>query len=162
MEPRIADAIVMRPLAGLIPYARNARTHTPEQIAQTMAPIREYGFTNPVLVDEAGGINAGYGRVLAAEQLGLVELPTIELGYLTEEQQKAHRIADNKLALNSGWDEELLSLELNALFSSGYDLSLTGFSERSSSTNCCRCAAAPTAAGSAIWLSALGFRRFRC
>jgi hypothetical protein len=126
---QIADTIILRPVAALIPYARNPRTHSDAQVAQIAASIREFGFTNPVLVDEAGGIIAGHGRVMAAQLLGMDAVPTIELGYLTETQRRAYVIADNKLALNAGWDEELLRLELASLIDEGFDPELAGFSE---------------------------------
>ena len=115
-------------IESLIPYARNSRTHSDEQVAQIAASIREFGFTNPVLVDGEGGIIAGHGRVMAARRLGLGEVPCIRLGHLTDAQKKAYVIADNKLALNAGWDNELLALELQELEDMGYDLELTGFS----------------------------------
>ncbi len=111
----------------LIPYARNARTHSDDQVAQIAASIREFGFTNPVLTDGANGIIAGHGRVLAARKLGLDEVPVIELGHLTPAQRKAYILADNKLALNAGWDADLLRLELAELQDLGFDLGLTGF-----------------------------------
>jgi ParB-like chromosome segregation protein Spo0J len=114
-------------LEALVPYARNARTHSDAQVAQIAASIREFGFCNPVLIDAAGGIIAGHGRVLAARQLGLGEVPCIRLGHLTEVQRRAYVIADNKLALNAGWDEDLLALELSALRIEDFDLGLTGF-----------------------------------
>lgn len=113
----------------LIPYARNSRTHSPEQVRQIAASIREFGFTNPVLIDDAGGIIAGHGRVMGAREVGLHAVPCIRLGYLTEAQRRAYVIADNKLALNAGWDENALALELRELESLEFDLSLTGFSE---------------------------------
>lgn len=113
----------------LIPYARNSRTHSPEQIQQIAASIREFGFTNPVLIDDAGGIIAGHGRVMGAREVGLHAVPCIRLGYLTEAQRRAYVIADNRLALNAGWDNALLSLELADLQGDGFDLELTGFSE---------------------------------
>lgn len=116
-----------RKVEDLIPYARNSRTHSDEQVAQVAASIREFGFTNPVLVDGANGIIAGHGRVLAARKLGMIEVPTIELSHLTETQKRAYIIADNKLALNSGWDEEMLALEFSELEDLGYDIELTGF-----------------------------------
>lgn len=115
-------------IESLIPYARNSRTHSDEQVAQIAASIREFGFTNPVLVDNEGGIIAGHGRVMAARRLGLGEVPCIRLGHLSEAQKKAYVIADNKLALNAGWDDEMLALELKELEDMGYDLDLTGFS----------------------------------
>jgi DNA modification methylase len=114
-------------LDALVPYARNSRTHSPEQVAQIAGSIREFGFTNPVLIDADGGIIAGHGRVMAARKLGLAEVPCIRLGYLTETQKRAYIIADNKLALNAGWDEEALRLELGDLRAADVDLSLTGF-----------------------------------
>jgi len=117
-----------RPVASLIPYARNARTHSDAQVAQIAASIREYGFTNPVLIDGEGGIIAGHGRVLAARKLGLETCPCITLGHLTPEQRRAYVLADNKLALNAGWDDDLLRIELADLQTVDYDLALTGFS----------------------------------
>lgn len=115
------------PTSDLIPYARNSRTHSPEQVAQIAGSIREFGFTNPVLIDNDNGIIAGHGRVMAAQKLGLDQVPCIRLGHLTEPQRKAYVIADNKLALNSGWDEEMLSLELSDLREVDFDLGLIGF-----------------------------------
>jgi DNA modification methylase len=122
-----AEKIERWSVARLIPYARNPRTHSPAQIAQIAASIREFGFTNPVLVDGAGGIIAGHGRVLAARQLGLTDVPVVILDHLTETQRKAYVIADNKLALNAGWDEELLALEMHDLKLAGFDVGLTGY-----------------------------------
>ena len=113
----------------LIPYARNARTHSDEQVAQIAASIREFGFTNPVLVDEEGTLIAGHGRVLGAQQLGITDVPTMVARGWTPAQIQAYRLADNKLALNAGWDPELLRLELGELKLSGFDLSLTGFAD---------------------------------
>ena len=121
--------ITYLPLDGLIPYARNSRTHNDAQVAQIAASIREFGFTNPVLIDGEGGIIAGHGRVLAARKLALDVVPTILLDGLTETQRKAYVIADNKLALNAGWDDELLALELSELGEIGFDLELTGFTQ---------------------------------
>jgi DNA modification methylase len=115
--------------AELIPYARNSRTHSESQVAQIAGSIREFGFTNPVLIDADNGIIAGHGRVLAAQKLGQDKVPCIRLGHLTDTQRRAYVIADNKLALNAGWDEEMLSLELADLASLDFDVSLTGFSE---------------------------------
>lgn len=126
---QIAEKIVLRPVSALVPYARNPRIHSPEQVAQIAASIAEFGFTNPVLVDEAGGIIAGHGRVLAAQQLAMDAVPTIELGYLSETQRRAYLIADNKLALNAGWDQELLRLELNELIGQAIDPGLLGFGD---------------------------------
>jgi site-specific DNA-methyltransferase (adenine-specific) len=115
------------PTDTLIPYARNTRTHSEAQVAQIAGSIREFGFTNPVLIDGENGIIAGHGRVLAAQKLGLGKVPCIRLSHLTDTQRRAYIIADNKLALNAGWDEELLGLELADLREDGFDLELTGF-----------------------------------
>lgn len=112
---------------ALIPYARNSRTHSDEQIAQVAASIKEFGFTNPVLIDEAGGIIAGHGRTMAARKLGMVEVPCIRLSHLSEDQKRAYVIADNKLAMNAGWDEKMLAVELQALLGADFDALLTGF-----------------------------------
>lgn len=114
-------------LEALIPYARNSRTHSDQQVAQVAASIREFGFTNPVLIGKENDIIAGHGRVLAARKLGLEKVPCIRLSDLSENQKRAYIIADNKLALNSGWDEEMLALELQDLGDLGVDLELTGF-----------------------------------
>lgn len=111
----------------LVPYARNSRTHSDEQVAQIAASIQEFGFTNPVLIDADGGIIAGHGRVMGARKLGLSNVPCIRLGHLNEQQRRAYVIADNKLALNAGWDEETLAQELRELIDGGYDVGLTGF-----------------------------------
>lgn len=113
----------------LIPYINNARTHDDAQVAQIAASIREFGFTNPVLIDGENGIIAGHGRVMAARKLGLDEVPCIELSHLSETQKRAYIIADNKIALNSDWDNELLSLELTELDKLEFDIDLTGFDE---------------------------------
>ena len=114
----------------LIPYARNSRTHSEAQVAQISGSIREFGFTNPVLIDADGGIIAGHGRVMAARQLGMSEVPCIRLGHLSEAQKRAYIIADNKLALNAGWDEAMLALEFRDLADIGYDVGLTGFDSK--------------------------------
>lgn len=119
--------IVNKSVIELIPYARNSRTHSDEQIAQIMASIKEFGFTNPILTDGDNGIIAGHGRLMAAQRLGFNEVPTIELSHLTEAQKKAYIIADNKLALNSGWDEDMLKIELAELDEVGFDYSDLGF-----------------------------------
>jgi hypothetical protein len=126
-----ADQVERWPIAKLIPYARNARTHSPEQVAQIAASIREFGFTVPVLVDEAGTLIAGHGRVLAAHQLSITDVPTMVARGWTQAQIQAYRLADNQLALNAGWDRELLGLdlELGELKLGGFDLALTGFGE---------------------------------
>jgi DNA modification methylase len=111
----------------LIPYARNSRTHSAEQVAQIAASIREFGWTNPILIDGENGIIAGHGRVLAAHKLGETQVPTIELSHMSDTQKRAYIIADNKLALNAGWDNEMLALEIDDLKDAGFDLELTGF-----------------------------------
>ena len=115
-------------IATLIPFAKNSRTHDDAQVAQIAASIREFGFTNPVLIDEANGIIAGHGRVMAARKLKLSEVPCIRLSHLSDAQKRAYVIADNKLALNAGWDEAMLKLELADLQALNFDLDLTGFS----------------------------------
>jgi DNA modification methylase len=113
----------------LIPYARNSRTHSDDQVAQIAASIKEFGWTNPILVDGEAGIIAGHGRLAAARKLGLKKIPVIELSHLSPTQKKALIIADNKLALNAGWDNEMLALEFEELELDGFDLALTGFGE---------------------------------
>ncbi|MEX3635975.1 ParB N-terminal domain-containing protein [Paraburkholderia sp. BR14320] len=124
-----ADQVERWPLERIIPDARNSRTHSDAQIAQIAASMREWGWTNPLLVDEAGTLIAGHGRVLAARQLQLSEAPVMVARGWTEAQKRAYLIADNKLALNAGWDEDLLALELAGLASMDFDLSLLGFSD---------------------------------
>ena len=117
------------PTDSLIPYARNSRTHSDAQVSQVAGSIREFGFTNPVLIDAQDGIIAGHGRVLAALKLKLDSVPCIRLSHLTETQRKAYVIADNKLALNSGWDTEMLLLEFGDLEAAEFDMELLGFSD---------------------------------
>jgi DNA modification methylase len=116
-----------RSVSTLIPYARNSRTHSDEQIAQIAASIKEFGWTNPILIDGDNGIIAGHGRLSAARKLEHEEVPVIELKDLTETQRKAYIIADNRLALNAGWDNEMLTIELNDLLADGFALELLGF-----------------------------------
>ena len=111
----------------LIPYARNSRTHSDAQVAQIAASIKEFGFTNPVLIDADGGIIAGHGRVMAARKLAMDKVQCIRLAHLTEAQRRAYVIADNKLALNAGWDEKMLALEFKDLQAMDFDIELTGF-----------------------------------
>ena len=118
------------PIERLIPYARNARTHSDAQVAQIAASIAEFGFVNPVLADPDGGIIAGHGRVLAARLLKHSTVPVIVLGHLSENQRRAFILADNKLTLNAGWDPDMLRLELEALATQSFDLAVTGFDER--------------------------------
>lgn len=119
----------VRKTIDLIPYANNSRTHSEEQVNQVASSIKEFGFTNPVLVDEQMGIIAGHGRVMAANKLGLEEVPCIVLKGLTEAQKKAYVIADNQLALNSGWDLDMLRLEVETLQEMDFELDLLGFDD---------------------------------
>lgn len=123
-----ADKVEQWPIEKLVPYAKNSRTHSEEQVAQLAASIREWGFTTAVLVDESGSIIAGHGRVMAARKLGMESLPVMVAAGWTDAQKRAYVIADNKLALNAGWDNELLRLELGEIGDLGFDLDLTGFS----------------------------------
>jgi DNA modification methylase len=129
LNVKLPDEIVMRRVEDLIPYARNSRTHSPEQVAKLAGAIKEFGWTVPVLVDKDGVIVAGHGRVMAARKLGLDVVPTIVLEHLSEAQKRAYVIADNRLALDAGWDDEMLKVELGELTGEGFDLALTGFSE---------------------------------
>jgi DNA modification methylase len=113
----------------LIPYARNARTHSDEQVDKIAASIKEFGFLNPVIVDGGNGIIAGHGRIMAAKKLGLDEVPTVEAAHLTDAQKRAYILADNRLALDAGWDNELLRVEFADLTDEGFDLALTGFTD---------------------------------
>ena len=119
--------ITQKKVTELIPYVNNSRTHSDEQVAQIAASIKEFGWTNPILVDGTNGIIAGHGRLLAARKLGYKDVPTIELSDLTETQKKAYIIADNRLALNAGWDNEMLTIELNDLLADGFALEMLGF-----------------------------------
>ena len=119
--------ITQKKVTELIPYVNNSRTHSDEQVAQIAASIKEFGWTNPILIDGENGIIAGHGRLMAARKLGHTEVPTIELKDLTETQKKAYIIADNKLALNAGWDNELLMIELEGILADGFELELMGF-----------------------------------
>ena len=121
--PRYKSALV----ADLIPYARNSRTHSEAQVTKIAASIKEFGFLNPVIVDGDNGIVAGHGRVMAAKKLGMDEVPVIEANHLTEAQRRAYVIADNRLALDAGWDDEMLRVEFAELEEVGFDLELTGF-----------------------------------
>jgi site-specific DNA-methyltransferase (adenine-specific) len=124
---KLPDQLETIQIDALIPYARNSRTHSDAQVAQIASSIKEFGFTNPVLIDGGGGIIAGHGRVLAARKLGMSEVPCIRLEHLTDAQKRAYVIADNRLALNSGWDTEMLKVEFADLQELGFDLELTGF-----------------------------------
>lgn len=121
--------IIDKSIDELIPYCNNSRTHDESQILQIASSIKEFGFTNPVLIDEDNGIIAGHGRVLAARKLGINKVPSIKLSHLTDIQKKAYIIADNKIALNAGWDEELLKNEIEQLIANDFDIDLIGFSD---------------------------------
>src|ERR1022692_3798115 len=129
ITPVMARRIEIWLINRLVPYAKNARTHSPEQVAQIAASIVEFGFVNPILVDTNAGIIAGHGRLLAARKLGLAEVPVVVLDHLSETQRRAYILADNKLALNAGWDEKVLAAELRDLEVEGVDLALVGFSD---------------------------------
>ena len=130
LTPAMANRIEVWPVEKLVPYEHNARTHSPEQVAQLAASIAEFGFVNPVLVDTAAGVIAGHGRLAAAKDLGLKEVPVVVLDHLTPAQKRAYVIADNKLALNAGWDMDLLQEELMGLQLSDFDLSVLGFDDK--------------------------------
>lgn len=122
-----ADKVERWSIEKLIPYARNARTHSDEQIGQIAASIKEWGWTTPILVDETGGIIAGHGRTLAAQRLKITEVPVMVAKGWSDAKKRAYVLADNKLALNAGWDNEMLRLELGEIGDLGFDLDLTGF-----------------------------------
>ena len=124
-----ADKVERRSVDALVPYARNARTHSDEQVAQIAASIREWGWTTPILVDEDGGIIAGHGRVMAARKLSIDEVPVMVATGWTDAQRRAYVLADNQLALNAGWDTELLKVEIQGLDGDGFDLALLGFGD---------------------------------
>ena len=128
--PKMADHIEMKSVEELIPYSKNARTHSENQVNQIAASITEFGFTNPILVDGAKGIIAGHGRLMAAKKLGLNQVPVVILDHLSESQKRAYIIADNKLAENAGWDEEILANELHDLKEENFDLDLIGFEDQ--------------------------------
>jgi hypothetical protein len=120
-------SIIYRKISELKPYPRNARTHSRKQLKQIAAAITEFGFTNAVLVDENDQIIAGHGRVQAAEQLGLAEVPTVQIAHLSATQKRAYILADNRLAEKAGWDQEILAVELQGLLADGFEVVLTGF-----------------------------------
>lgn len=125
----MAQKIEQLKTTDLIPYVGNTRTHDEKQVAQVAASIKEFGFTNPILVDGENGIIAGHGRLLAAQKLGMESVPCLRIDHLTDAQRRAYVIADNKLALNAGWDEDALAVEIERLLEDGFDLDLTGFGE---------------------------------
>ena len=118
----------------LIPYVNNARTHSPEQIKKLRSSLREFGFVNPVIIDREYNIIAGHGRLMAAKEEGITEVPCVYVDHLTDAQKKAYILADNRMALDAGWDEELLAVEMQELQDLGYDLSMTGFDEKELAT----------------------------
>lgn len=126
---RMADRIEIWPTDKLVPYDKNPRTHSTEQVSQIAASIAEFGFLNPILVDMTAGIIAGHGRLQAAKQLGLAQVPVVVLDHLTDSQKRAYVIADNKLALNAGWDDDLLRTEMAALAAENFDMPVIGFSD---------------------------------
>lgn len=126
----MAKRIELWPVERLVPYERNSRTHSPEQVAQIAASIAEFGFVNPILVDSNDGILAGHGRLAAARDLGMTEVPVVVLDHLTPTQRRAYVIADNKLTLNAGWDMNLLQQEVAGLQLQEFDLELLGFDEQ--------------------------------
>lgn len=129
ISQRMADRIELWPVDKLVPYAKNPRTHSAEQVSQIAASIVEFGFLNPILVDTTAGIIAGHGRLQAAKQVGLAQVPVVVLDHLTEAQKRAYVIADNKLALNAGWDDELLRAEMADLVAQDFDMPVIGFSD---------------------------------
>lgn len=129
VKPALARKIELWSIDKLRPYAKNARTHSDEQVAQIAASITEFGFTNPILVDTDQGIIAGHGRLRAAQQLALAEVPVIVLDHLTDAQRKAYILADNKIALNAGWDDALLAEAIEELGDLDFDLSLLGWGD---------------------------------
>ena len=129
IAPHLPDQIEHLPTDTLVPYARNSRTHSPEQVAQIAASIREFGFTNPVLIDANNTLIAGHGRVMAAQSIGLPTVPAIRLAHLTDAQRRAYVIADNKLAENAGWDMATLAREVEDLQADGFDIDLLGFGD---------------------------------
>ena len=117
------------PLSKLVPYVNNARTHSPEQLTKLRSSLREFGFINPVIIDREFNVIAGHGRIAAAKEEGMEEVPCVFVDYLTEAQKKAYILADNRMALDAGWDEELLRIEIESLQGADFDVSLTGFEE---------------------------------
>jgi hypothetical protein len=126
-EPSKFPAYKIVSTADLVPYARNSRTHSAAQVDKIAASIREFGFLNPVIIDGGNGIIAGHGRVMAAQKLGIANLPVIEAAHLSEAQRRAYVITDNRTALDAGWDNDLLKIELQDLDAQGFDITLTGF-----------------------------------
>ena len=130
MKARTTTEMQLVPVSRLVPYVNNARTHSPEQIAKLRSSLREFGFINPVIIDRDFGVIAGHGRILAAKEEGITEVPCVFADHLTEAQKKAYIIADNRMAMDAGWDEELLRVEIEALQAADFDPLLTGFDEK--------------------------------
>ena len=127
MSTKTTTEMQLVPITKLVPYANNARTHSPEQIIKLRSSLREFGFINPVIIDRDYGVIAGHGRILAAKEEGITEVPCVFADHLSEAQKKAYIIADNRMALDAGWDEELLRVEIEALQAADFDPLLTGF-----------------------------------
>lgn len=130
MNTRTTTELQLVPVSRLVPYVNNARTHSPEQIAKLRSSLREFGFINPVIIDRDYGVIAGHGRILAAKEEGITEVPCVFADHLTEAQKKAYIIADNRMAMDAGWDEEMLRVEIEALQAADFDPLLTGFDEK--------------------------------
>ena len=130
MNTKITTELKLVPISKLVPYANNARTHSPEQIMKLRSSLREFGFINPVIIDRDYGVIAGHGRILAAREEGITEVPCVFADHLSEAQKKAYIIADNRMAMDAGWDEELLRVEIEALQAADFDPLLTGFDEK--------------------------------
>ena len=118
------------PISKLVPYVNNARTHSPEQVMKLRSSLREFGFINPIIIDRDYGIIAGHGRLFAAKEEGITEVPCVFVDYLTEAQKKAYILADNRMAMDAGWDEDLLRIEIESLQAADFNTSLTGFDEK--------------------------------
>ena len=126
---RTTTQMELVPISKLVPYINNARTHSPEQVLKLRASLREFGFINPVIIGRDFGVIAGHGRLLAAKEEGFDEVPCVFADHLTEAQKKAYILADNRMALDAGWDEEILRVEIEALQAESFDVGLTGFSD---------------------------------
>ena len=130
MNAKTTTELQLVPISKLVPYANNARTHSPEQIMKLRSSLREFGFINPVIIDRDYGVIAGHGRILAARDEGIAEVPCVFADHLSEAQKKAYIIADNRMAMDAGWDEELLRVEIEALQAADFDPLLTGVDEK--------------------------------
>ena len=130
MAAKTTTQMRMVPIEKMVPYINNASTHSPEQITKLRASLREFGFINPVIIDKDYGVIAGHGRIEAAKAEGLDQVPCVLVDHLTEAQKKAYILADNRMAMDAGWDEELLRIEIEALQAEAFDIGLTGFDEK--------------------------------